>query len=405
MLVSIIMPSYNKYPLNLYSLYALEKQNFDLTKMEVILIDDASTDETPLLKNFQPLYHFKYIRNKKKLGTASARNKGIKKAIGKIIIFLDSEMVVDPEYVNKHYRLHHRNTNLVVIGGKKRKLLSHLYPDFDAEQIKDVSQIVKKSQLVKDKLRNMTKKKVNYKNIEAMIMKLKKPVPLLTKEDIHVFDKLLPYLVPYKKNAGLLNYLRENFSTSPIAWMACGGNLSLRKDLVNNIGGYDEDFKGWGPEDAEFAYRLYKAGAKFFIDYELERFHQEHPKQQNKVSSDIKNWILFQDKHPDLAVCIRAFNLIKRNDYALMDNVMKEYLAVINNYPGEFQQFFNSIIILLQQIRILKLENKPIINLMQNSGIELDEERKKQIYKEREMIKSYGKFNNLISLFDFLSEK
>jgi GT2 family glycosyltransferase len=186
--------------------------------------------------------------------------------------------------------------------------------------------------------------------------------------------------------------------------MACGGNLSLRKDLINNIGGYDEDFKGWGPEDAEFAYRLYKAGAKFFIDYELERFHQEHPKQQNKVSSDIKNWILFQDKHPDLAVCIRALNLIKNNCYDIMDNVMKEYLAVINDYPGKFQQFINSIIILLQQIRILKLENKPISNLMQNSGIELDEELKKQIYKERKKIKSYGKFNNLISLFDLLSE-
>jgi GT2 family glycosyltransferase len=402
--VSIIMPSHDKYPLNLYSLYALEKQNFDLAKMEVILIDDASTDETPLLKNFQPLYHFKYIRNKSKLGTASARNKGLKEAKGKIIIFLDSEMVVDPQYVSNHYRLHHSNTNVVVIGAKKRKLLSHLYPDFDAKQIKDVLQIVKGSQLVKDKLRKMTKKKVNYKNIAAMIRKLKTPVPLLTEEDIDVFEKWLPYSVPYKKHGDLLNYLQENFSTSPIAWMACGGNLSLRKDLINNIGGYDEDFKGWGPEDAEFAYRLYKAGAKFFIDYELERFHQEHPKQQNKVSSDIKNWILFQDKHPDLAVCIRALNLIKNNCYDIMDNVMKEYLAVINDYPGKFQQFINSIIILLQQIRILKLENKPISNLMQNSGIELDEELKKQIYKERKKIKSYGKFNNLISLFDLLSE-
>jgi cellulose synthase/poly-beta-1,6-N-acetylglucosamine synthase-like glycosyltransferase len=67
--VSIIIPSYNKYPLNLLTLYSLEKQNFDFSKMEVLLIDDASEDQTSeLLENYQPPYHFNYIRCKQNNG-------------------------------------------------------------------------------------------------------------------------------------------------------------------------------------------------------------------------------------------------------------------------------------------------------------------------------------------------
>ncbi len=67
--------------------------------MEVIFIDDASTDQTQEeLRNYQPPFHFKYIRNEQNLGRAKVRNLGIKSSRGKILIFLDAEMICEPDF-------------------------------------------------------------------------------------------------------------------------------------------------------------------------------------------------------------------------------------------------------------------------------------------------------------------
>lgn len=47
--VSIIMPTYNKYHQTSLSLYGLSKQTFPHAQYEVILVDDASSDNTPNL--------------------------------------------------------------------------------------------------------------------------------------------------------------------------------------------------------------------------------------------------------------------------------------------------------------------------------------------------------------------
>ncbi|MDF2680659.1 MAG: glycosyltransferase, partial [Brevibacillus sp.] len=101
--VTVILPSYNRYPLNLLTLYSLENQTFDPSRMEVILIDDASTDKTHSLQYYRPPYSFQYIRNCRNEGRSKTRNKGIKAAKGEILIFLDAEVIVDPDFVNNHY--------------------------------------------------------------------------------------------------------------------------------------------------------------------------------------------------------------------------------------------------------------------------------------------------------------
>lgn len=45
--VSIVMPTYNKYYQTSLSLYGLSKQTFPQAEYEVILVDDASSDNTP----------------------------------------------------------------------------------------------------------------------------------------------------------------------------------------------------------------------------------------------------------------------------------------------------------------------------------------------------------------------
>ena len=48
--VSVIDISYNEYPTNLFSLYALQNQTSNHLKMEIIFVDDASTDKASVMK-------------------------------------------------------------------------------------------------------------------------------------------------------------------------------------------------------------------------------------------------------------------------------------------------------------------------------------------------------------------
>ncbi len=93
--VSIIIPTYNKFPLNLLTLYSLENQTYDSSKFEVILVDDGSTDSTlSIADNYLFPFHFKYIRVPQNIGRPAARNTGIRAAKGRWIIFLDAEILV-----------------------------------------------------------------------------------------------------------------------------------------------------------------------------------------------------------------------------------------------------------------------------------------------------------------------
>jgi|TARA_B100000524_G_scaffold327353_1_gene211404 glycosyltransferase involved in cell wall biosynthesis len=104
--ISIVIPTYNRKPILEKCLYALEKQRFTDSKVntyEIVLVDDGSTDGTLewLNKNTNDFPHVHcFVQNH--LGPASARNLGIEKAKGDIIIFIDSDLVVTKSFLQSH---------------------------------------------------------------------------------------------------------------------------------------------------------------------------------------------------------------------------------------------------------------------------------------------------------------
>jgi glycosyltransferase involved in cell wall biosynthesis len=87
--VSVIIPVYNGQDYILESIQSVFDQEYD--NLEIIVIDDGSTDCTPKLitslKKRNPIKYF-YQQNK---GPASARNLGLEKASGEWIAFLDCD--------------------------------------------------------------------------------------------------------------------------------------------------------------------------------------------------------------------------------------------------------------------------------------------------------------------------
>lgn len=404
--VTIIMPSYNRYPLNQLSLYALEKQNFDLSKMEVILIDDASTDQTPKIKEYRPPYHFQYIRNSTNVGVAASRNIGLRHARGGIIILFDAETIVPPNYVTLNYQHHLTHEKAVVIAGSKRgRVYTFLFPNFTDTQIKSIYKRSEKKSLLNQRLKEVVSQELTLDTLMTHTRLLQEPQQVIKREDIEDIEKLRS-IVKYRSYADrLLKYLRENehSDSSPLRWMACLGFLSIKRSFMEQVGGYEEDFKGWGPEDSEFAYRLYKANANFIIEDDLESYHQEHPPLPTMEEDMHRNRLLFEQKHLVFDVCIRALHSIQPTDYELMEKIVLEHQSLTASFPNEFHEFNRAIITLLHQIRINFAENRPPVNLIQNTKFGDDPAAMERILAEIDQIKSYGKYNHLVWLFDKLS--
>lgn len=62
---------------------------------------------------------------------------------------------------------------------------------------------------------------------------------------------------------------------------AFSGNFSLSRRLYDSVGGFDEGFINWGGEDLDFARRLIQAGHR--VDFLLDAWaeHQEHSRQED----------------------------------------------------------------------------------------------------------------------------
>ena len=85
--VSVIIPTYNRKNLLKRALHSVSNQTF--VPKEIIVVDDGSSDGTKdwVLERF-PDVRYIYQDNS---GVSSARNSGIKEAIGSWIAFLDSD--------------------------------------------------------------------------------------------------------------------------------------------------------------------------------------------------------------------------------------------------------------------------------------------------------------------------
>ena len=90
-LFSIIIPVYNSEKCLSQCIQSILNQKYN--NLEIILIDDCSTDNSiTISKSYAKKYkNIKIICNKRNEGVSACRNKGIRNAVGKYIIFLDSD--------------------------------------------------------------------------------------------------------------------------------------------------------------------------------------------------------------------------------------------------------------------------------------------------------------------------
>lgn len=104
-LVSIIIPSYNRGKSIARAVQSVLDQTY--ANVEVIVVDDCSTDDTPAIMKSKFANENKVIfhRLKNNSGACVARNTGVKLSHGKFIGFLDSDDVFLPKKLDKQLAL------------------------------------------------------------------------------------------------------------------------------------------------------------------------------------------------------------------------------------------------------------------------------------------------------------
>jgi glycosyltransferase involved in cell wall biosynthesis len=114
--ISVVVPTHNRRPLLRQVLLGLAQQTYPGWKFEVIVVDDASTDGTPaMLEALSTPYDLRILRREHG-GPAATRNAGLAAARGQAVIFLDDDVIPNPELVGAHAIVHELDDRAVVIG-------------------------------------------------------------------------------------------------------------------------------------------------------------------------------------------------------------------------------------------------------------------------------------------------
>lgn len=112
--VSIVIPVYNAENYIADTIRSVEQQTYP--HWEIILINDGSTDNTAnTIKRF---INFRVqVTEQKNAGVSVARNKGLERASGEYIVFLDADDLLSPEFMSVRVRALDQDPELGFVGG------------------------------------------------------------------------------------------------------------------------------------------------------------------------------------------------------------------------------------------------------------------------------------------------
>ncbi len=225
--VSVIIPYYQTPPETLArTLASLERQTYPKDLFEVVIADDGS--QPPLERPPSTSLDIRVVRQKRcGFGAGRARNNGARVAAHDILLFLDSDMLVEAEWIAAHARWHHVVSDALTMGFNCYVAVD----DLDAKTIRCRTGSLR--ELFSDR----------------------------------------PADPPWFE----AHMLRTNDLTSrsdDLFRVKASGNFAMRKDFFDLVGGFDESFVRYGLEDTELGYRAYNCGALLVPARDAQAWHQ-----------------------------------------------------------------------------------------------------------------------------------
>lgn len=242
--LSVVIPCHNNARNLDWILEALTPQLHH--RDEVIVVDDHSDSEVPAPRRAGCARLRLVRRDGGSPNRAAARNEGWRAGDAEVVVFLDGDMVPSPEFVGALRRLH----------------LEH----------RDVA--------------------------------IKSPRMALTQTEQARGKRscLRDVATPTRWIDGPRSARRPRCARTSDWYLAASNALSVERRFVERIGGWDEEYQGWGEEDMDFAYRLYLAGLSFVFPEPrwLYAVHLNHAPADGWAKSLDRNARRFVRKFPEV---------------------------------------------------------------------------------------------------------
>lgn len=267
--LSIIVPVYNSLKTILVTLESINHQNLtdiEYGHVEVIIVDDGSTDGAEnILKNTNYKYKLIYVKQNN-AGAACARNLGAQTSTSDVLIFIDSDIILQDNFVKEHAIRNQIINNACFIGFRE-----HISPE--ANNLLEFAQERNIPAITKD---------VRFSRF--FTKDWKRQHRACSSDDSREI-KLIEETV-YFKNFGEDRVLG--------AWdlpsMVQTFSLSLRRSTFIKSGGFNSEFSGWGMEDTYFGATLICVGNFIVPVLSTGVFHIEH---SSRSGSDEKKQLEF----------------------------------------------------------------------------------------------------------------
>lgn len=248
MMISVIIPTFNKLSRLKLTLASLCRQTLDRDNFEVIIINDGSTDGTKdYLDQYKADWRMKII-NQSNQGRSAARNRGILAAAGDYLLFSDDDCLLSPDFIQRHYfnQLQHER----IIHGRIITLSQMKFFD-DPTQGTLINNAITSSYII--------------------------PNCISENDVINGFDTKI---VPNRRMNNLEKCITNIFAQKceDLYWIGfTGGNVSVPKEWILKVGMFSMDFgMEWGCEDLELGYKLFLKKYQFDYDYEAINYHIAH---------------------------------------------------------------------------------------------------------------------------------
>lgn len=113
--LSVIIPTYNRKSLLSDALKSLTQQSYPSDTFEVVIVDDGSSDGTNEIEAEAFPFPLRYFRQPNQ-GDAAARNFGAQQSKADILVFLDDDILVEPDYLLHLNDAHDSRHNKIVVG-------------------------------------------------------------------------------------------------------------------------------------------------------------------------------------------------------------------------------------------------------------------------------------------------
>jgi len=264
--VSVIIPSFNSAKTISYTLNSIYKQK--LTKKEwglldIIVVDDGSTDNTAkIVSRFNNLLPIKYVRQNH-LGRSQARNLGVNLAHGNTLILLDSDVVLDSNFIKEHAIRHSCLDNIALVSFKENVKIS------DPRLLKNTP----KPKIIKD----------------FRFKKVVKPEWLRMHRHVHNVEVRTVELL--KETDNFKNFGQDKvLGVWDLPSTFVTNAVSIKKKDFESIGGFNLQFKGWGMEDTFLGACLVALNCFIIPVFSTGIFHIEHAPRSGSDKELIKEF-------------------------------------------------------------------------------------------------------------------